>query len=836
MTKPCAVIFVHTQRDVEWALKYFRDHPETKIIPTDIAALTSLVSAAFPHITYLDHLVSYNKTLDLYLRLPFKLSLELIKNFPGLTLWVDVVRADLTKALSHYYTLYQVLHLTHGNTFFVSQKSFLPQVVSLFATANRVKLKFLPNPNLTLFQQLSIIIFSAISQIKWWPHYYQELFNSLIPRSILPPVANQKKILFFSNGLNLASYHSVIKNLRRQHITVQLLTDIQSWKDKLYLTKYKLIAPELPQTPTLAEQRQIKTFLSHLPSVNSLKLNGDFKLPFISKNTLAKLFRLVAQATIDRTKTKIAAKYILAQHLFQAIEPQQLVVTHDPGPSALTFVLTAKKQKIPTTVLLHGSPSHIHFFFSDCQIIWGKLMREWLVAKAKVDPRKLLLGGHPIYTNYLKYFTTHKSTSDIFTIGIITSGDGRYEWYQAYYFLDLFTHLSQLQFPFRLIIRTHGMQHLGELKQLARKFNISLDLNHTLHLEEFVASGDIFIAQNSSATLVPLLAQKPIVLKDPWFPFTDEGLIKYSSALKTADTWDEVITFINQFKNGKYRPMPSTQAFIKSYCGPISPAAAAKISSQIRSQFKKPHVTAIVQARMGATRLPGKVLKKIMGKPMLELQLERLKHSREIDEIVIATSTNSVDQKIVNWAHKIRQEVYRGSETDVLDRFYQAAKKYQANIIIRLTGDCPLIDPNIVDQTIKAFIKGDYDYASNVHVRSYPRGMDTEVMSFSCLETAWKKAKSKYNREHVTAYIYSHPDKFRLKEIIAPTKLHRPELRLTVDEIDDFRLINKIYETLYSQNPNFSLTEIIDLFNKNPKLSNLNQQVQQTATKYQQTK
>ena len=245
------------------------------------------------------------------------------------------------------------------------------------------------------------------------------------------------------------------------------------------------------------------------------------------------------------------------------------------------------------------------------------------------------------------------------------------------------------------------------------------------------------------------------------------------------------------------------------------------------------NIVAIIQARMNSTRLPGKVLKKILGKPMLQLGLERVLQAKTIDKIVIATSTKKADYSIIRLARQLSVPSFRGSETDVLSRYYQAAQKYHAGVIVRLTSDCPLIDPSIIDQLVSTFNKGKFDYVSNVHQRSFPRGMDVEVFSFKALSMTWKKARSAYNREHVTPYMYSHPRQFKIKSVIAPPQLKHPHLRLTVDEPADLTLIRKIYQALYPQNPKFNLQDVINFLIAHPKVVTINQPVKQKYAPYQ---
>lgn len=235
----------------------------------------------------------------------------------------------------------------------------------------------------------------------------------------------------------------------------------------------------------------------------------------------------------------------------------------------------------------------------------------------------------------------------------------------------------------------------------------------------------------------------------------------------------------------------------------------------------------INQARMTSTRLPGKVLKEVMGKPLLEYQIERLKKVKQADDLVIATTINESDQPIIELCKKLNINYYRGSEEDVLSRYYEAAKQYQADVIVRVTSDCPLIDPAVVDEVINNFRKstGKYDYVSNTLERTYPRGMDTEVFSIEALKEAYDKAVLTPEREHVTLYIYSHPEKFRLFSV--KYKKDESSHRWTVDTEEDFILIKAILEELYPQKPDFTMEDCLELMVKRPELIKINQHVQQ---------
>ncbi len=229
---------------------------------------------------------------------------------------------------------------------------------------------------------------------------------------------------------------------------------------------------------------------------------------------------------------------------------------------------------------------------------------------------------------------------------------------------------------------------------------------------------------------------------------------------------------------------------------------------------------AILQARFSSTRLPGKVLKPILGKPLLLLQIERIKRAERVDRIILATSTDPADDAIGSMCRENDIALFRGSLNDVLDRFYQAAKPLLPDHVVRLTGDCPLADPRLIDQVIAFHLQGGYDYTSNTIEPTYPDGLDIEVVRFSCLEAAWREASLPSQREHVTPFIYRHPDRFKIGSFKNTTDLS--PLRWTVDEPLDFELVTRIYETLYPHDPAFTTQDILALLDKNPSLKTMN--------------
>ncbi|AGA56413.1 spore coat polysaccharide biosynthesis protein F, CMP-KDO synthetase [Thermobacillus composti KWC4] len=234
---------------------------------------------------------------------------------------------------------------------------------------------------------------------------------------------------------------------------------------------------------------------------------------------------------------------------------------------------------------------------------------------------------------------------------------------------------------------------------------------------------------------------------------------------------------------------------------------------------------AIVQARTGSTRLPGKVLKKLGERTVLGHVIERLKAVGSIHEIWVATTTLDQDDAIVHEAEQYRIQVYRGSEQDVLDRYYRTAVEAGAETVVRITSDCPFIDPEITDHLIRFYHESACDYASNTLERTFPRGLDAEVFRIEALQEAWRNANQPFEREHVTPYIYLHPEKFSLASFVAEKNFSH--YRWTLDTEEDWLLIQTIYKRLKHNHVCVTYSEIKRLMKQDPSLHLINAHVEQ---------
>ena len=244
-------------------------------------------------------------------------------------------------------------------------------------------------------------------------------------------------------------------------------------------------------------------------------------------------------------------------------------------------------------------------------------------------------------------------------------------------------------------------------------------------------------------------------------------------------------------------------------------------------------IIASVQVRMGSSRLPGKVMRSVLSRPLLGYLLDRLRLSKTLDGIVVATSTAVENDVIEEFCRKERVACFRGSETDVLDRTLQSLKSMAATVGVEVFGDGPLIDPEIIDQVVDYYVKNEgYDYVGNDLETTYPPGMEVEVFSTKALsDSSDRLPRSDPRREHGTLFIRQNPDIYKITNLEAPVRHHRPDLELEVDTSEDFQVIARVIEH-FSGRADFGLEEIIEFMDSNPEIANINRQVPRRWKQY----
>lgn len=240
----------------------------------------------------------------------------------------------------------------------------------------------------------------------------------------------------------------------------------------------------------------------------------------------------------------------------------------------------------------------------------------------------------------------------------------------------------------------------------------------------------------------------------------------------------------------------------------------------------KPTV-AVVQARMSSTRLPGKVLLRTCGKPLLQHMIERARRCPQIDQLIVAASTDASDDPLQALCAELAVSCHRGSLNDVLDRFMGAVRPFTPGWVVRLTGDCPLVDPDVIGQVIAAAREPGVDYASNALAPTFPDGLDVECMRTGVLEQAWREARKPSEREHVTPFIHTQPGRFALRQVRHDSDLSA--LRWTVDEASDFVFVSQVFEHLYPVQPDFRMNDVLELLRREPRLAGINTALERNA-------
>ena len=238
-------------------------------------------------------------------------------------------------------------------------------------------------------------------------------------------------------------------------------------------------------------------------------------------------------------------------------------------------------------------------------------------------------------------------------------------------------------------------------------------------------------------------------------------------------------------------------------------------------------IAAIIQARLGSIRLPGKVLKKINGKPLIAQIINRLGCCKNIDNILLATTTNSIDDKLVEWCQDNGVACFRGDENNVLKRYYDAATAIKADIIVRITADDPFKDSKVIDSVINLLLQNNLDFAFNNSPPSFPEGLDTEVFTYEAIGRATQAETTDFEKEHVTQYFYHNPDKFKMQNYAYKEDISY--MRLTVDTEKDFELAKILYSKLSPHGEMFYLDDILSLFKNEPGLLNINKGVKRSA-------
>jgi len=383
------------------------------------------------------------------------------------------------------------------------------------------------------------------------------------------------------------------------------------------------------------------------------------------------------------------------------------------------------------------------------------------------------------------------------------------------------------------IERYHGLpekqktEFLKIKSQLANLPNVHITKSDQWSFIEYIGISDIVVTQGmtSSATIAIICGIEGLYFDQAQYDHPFSRLFKDKLVFNDPD---KLITMIGRIVSGAESPMKDIPEKLLREFDEYPDDRGIDIFRDLLSNrmTTNKRIGIIVQARMGSTRLPGKVMLPVEDKPVLQHIIERLKECKFAAEIIIATTNKERDDIIVDLAKANGVKYFRGSEEDVLSRYYFAAKENDLDVVVRITSDCPFVDPSIIDAMIREFLNDQsYDYLSNCQPRTFPRGLDVEIFTFKALETNFAKAKESFEKEHVTPYFYQHPGQFVLKSYNSP--IDYSDYRLTLDTDEDYLLVKEIYRMIYPLNNHFRSKEIIDLLEQNRDLSLINAHIKQ---------
>lgn len=604
------LILVSGKTETLAGINYQQSHPSAKgiLVSKDIPAEIYLRQNHIPH-QALYQLQPSERRYSQARRLPYKIidrflnrsqvKQAFIVNSTDYTqAFKEMLRYRTQVALTDFFTLSQACRKIKC-TQLVIGSSFSKDTIKTVSRELGISVKWLETPNsfkLTFTRKFAKIknIIAEIAKIilLLCQHPIIALkFINLRINLIKSPELIKNGVLVFSNGLNLASYHSVFTHLNRM-VPVNIITDKQSFRDSFYLAKYNLnttslTAFQLKTPPTrLAIYRQLKTQIHQL--LTQSKLFSPKTPSWVKAETLQQIIKASLWMLTQQWLPGFLQKQTVAQRLIETITPRLLITTHDPGPSAMAFVIPAQRRQISTLVLTHGTPSEEHFFFSDTEVIWGPLTKKYLL-QLGIKTSKLISIGQPLFHDYKTFFQKYPplSISNKVKIGVLVSGYGHNESDQVEYFLKLFPQLAKLKQSVCLNIRTHSAQSIDGLHHLAKTYNLKLNLYQPELLEEFIASNQIIITQTSTAALAALIAKKPTFYLPAFHHLRNQSSLANQPGFPLILTYSQVPGVIHQFLTHPEftrQQLKKQQKFVNKYCGKIDRHVGSRIAKTIISK------------------------------------------------------------------------------------------------------------------------------------------------------------------------------------------------------------------------------------------------------------
>ena len=604
------IILVSGTKEAQSALKFQQDQHFEKsvLVSTDVNAEIYFRRNHASH-KMLHELKSWKDGFHQARKVPLRTTINLLKqakvkqaltaertDYSGV--FTDILRHKIQTTLADFFTLSQICKYSHCKRLIIG-KSFSQLTVEMISRDLNISVQQLTKTGLVnedlsnFFLRMKRTLIPEIQKtlLIFYRHPLKASKATKLYKSFTKLHQLRKGgVLVFSNGLNLASYHSIFKHISKS-MPVNIVTDRQSFMDSFYLAKYNLKAIEIGDidkvnlSPHKGIHRQLKSQIENL--IKEQKIKHDKAPTWIKQETFQQIVEdsllLLSQDWLPgNLKKNLVAKYLINKY-----QPKLLITTHDPGPSAMAFVISAKQKGIRTIVFNHGSAPEEIFSFSDKELIWGPLMKSYMI-QAGVKESRLITAGHPVYNDYKIYFqkqiTSKSDHQKQVEIGIITSGYGANEPNQVEFFLKLFPQLAKIKRRITVTTRTHSWQFIDGLTELSRSHNIKLRHIQSELLEEFVARSDLIITQDSTASLVPLIAGKPTLYLPVYHPLQNKGSLANQPGFPKPITYNQVPETIDRLLSWPEtinRERKKQQEFLKRYCGNIDNRIGSRAAKKI---------------------------------------------------------------------------------------------------------------------------------------------------------------------------------------------------------------------------------------------------------------
>lgn len=512
-----------------------------------------------------------------------------IDNVSYLPLFAETLRHRVQSQLTEMYNLTTLCRSTKARTLIVGQ-SFSKLTLRQLTSASKLRLKFLPQSSQLWLERLKLKFarsFQSLNELALLLARHPLVTARAFYFWLRPLDLTQAQIIIFSNGLHLASYHSLVKHLNTRY-SLAVITDPPTPLDRFYLAQYRLRVTPVNLKIAHPENTVVAKLRYRLKDLAQVKPPPGILPPWCPQTAWKTILKKELERVSGPWLDNALAKFTSARRLLTRINPQLLITTHEPGPTATAFWLAAQQCHLPSLVLLHGSPSKNHIFFSDRELVWGPWLKKYLVLH-RVPARRLVVGGQPIFFDYQQFFKGVGAPPAVYPlkIGILISGYGANEPHQLGYFLDLLPRLAKHQPPLEIIIRTHPQQYLDGLEDFGQQLGLNIQVNPAQTIEEYIASCQVVITQTSTAALIAGLSNRPVIYFPAFHPLLDQGALWHFRPFFPATSAKKAAKLVKRLLQQRLTRGESQrqQKFLRHFYGSIDSALSSQLAATIAKLY-----------------------------------------------------------------------------------------------------------------------------------------------------------------------------------------------------------------------------------------------------------